>query len=62
MKEQKFEFSYQVFLKICIGKTNLTTSPDFQERLMFRIAAAYTRATEFHKQRPAIYASAKLGG
>jgi aspartyl-tRNA(Asn)/glutamyl-tRNA(Gln) amidotransferase subunit A len=33
---------------------------DFQERLMFRIAAAYTQATEFHKQRPAIYASARL--
>ena len=32
----------------------------FQERLMFRVAAAYTRATEFHKQRPAIYANAKL--
>lgn len=33
---------------------------DFQERLMFRIAAAYARATEFHKRRPPIYARAKL--
>jgi aspartyl-tRNA(Asn)/glutamyl-tRNA(Gln) amidotransferase subunit A len=28
---------------------------DLRERVMFRIAAAYERATEFHRQRPAIY-------
>lgn len=33
---------------------------DFQERSMFRIAAASARATEFHKQRPPIYGKAKL--
>jgi aspartyl-tRNA(Asn)/glutamyl-tRNA(Gln) amidotransferase subunit A len=28
---------------------------DLRERVMFRVAAAYERATEFHRQRPAIY-------
>jgi aspartyl-tRNA(Asn)/glutamyl-tRNA(Gln) amidotransferase subunit A len=32
---------------------------DFGERLMFRIAAAYERATEFHRQRPPIYEKTK---
>jgi len=32
---------------------------DFQERLIFRIAAAYTRATGFDRRRPPIYGTAK---
>src|SRR5262245_30003116 len=33
---------------------------DFQERLIFRVAAAYERATEFHKRRPPMYAKVRL--
>jgi aspartyl-tRNA(Asn)/glutamyl-tRNA(Gln) amidotransferase subunit A len=32
---------------------------DFGERSMFRIAAAYERATEFHTRRPPVYRRAK---
>jgi aspartyl-tRNA(Asn)/glutamyl-tRNA(Gln) amidotransferase subunit A len=33
---------------------------DFQERLIFRIAAAYERATDFQKQRPPMYSKVQL--
>jgi aspartyl-tRNA(Asn)/glutamyl-tRNA(Gln) amidotransferase subunit A len=33
---------------------------DFQERLIFRVAAAYERATEFHKRRPPMYTKVRL--
>jgi len=31
---------------------------DFQERLLFRIAAAFEQATDFHKQHPPLYGDA----
>jgi aspartyl-tRNA(Asn)/glutamyl-tRNA(Gln) amidotransferase subunit A len=34
---------------------------DFQERLLFRIAAAFERATDFHKQHPPLYCDERLG-
>jgi aspartyl-tRNA(Asn)/glutamyl-tRNA(Gln) amidotransferase subunit A len=33
---------------------------DFQERVLFRIAAAFERATDFHKERPPLYCEARL--
>ncbi|MNI80836.1 hypothetical protein D3C85_1302350 [compost metagenome] len=39
------EFSNQVFLKMCIGNCNSTTSPDCQSRLILTIALPFEVST-----------------
>ena len=34
---------------------------DFQERVLFRIAAAFEQATDFHKQHPPLYCDERFG-